>query len=42
LSAAHYLPMGQVRDPSATAGTLNRLQMELIAGRVSALRQCFY
>jgi hypothetical protein len=42
LSAAHYLPMGQVRDPSATAGTLNRMQMELIAGRVSALRQCFY
>ena len=42
LSAAHYLPMGQVRDPSTTAGTLNRVQMELIAGRVSALRQCFY
>jgi hypothetical protein len=42
LSAAHYLPMGQVRDPSATAGTLSRMQMELIAGRVSALRQCFY
>jgi hypothetical protein len=42
LSAAHYLPMGQVRDPSATMGTLSRMQMELIAGRVSALRQCFY
>jgi hypothetical protein len=42
LSAAHYLPMGQVRDPSASRGALNRLQMELIAGRVSALRQCFY
>jgi hypothetical protein len=42
LSAAHYLPMGQVRDPSASAGALNRMQMELIAGRVSALRQCFY
>ena len=42
LSAAHYLPMGQVRDPSAAAGALNRMQMELIAGRVSALRQCFY
>jgi len=42
LSAAHYLPMGQVRDPSAAVGALNRLQMELIAGRVSALRQCFY
>ena len=42
LSTAHYLPMGQVRDPSASAGSLNRMQMELIAGRVSALRQCFY
>src|SRR5262249_29063493 len=42
LSAVHYLPMGQVRDPSAAAGSLNRLQMELIAGRVAALRQCFY
>ena len=42
LSAAHYLSMGQVRDPSASAGALNRMQIELIAGRVSALRQCFY
>src|SRR5919197_2261725 len=42
LSAVHYLPMGQVRDPSASAGALNRMQIELIAGRVSALRQCFY
>ena len=42
LSAAHYLPMGQVRDPSASTGALTRMQMELIAGRVSALRQCFY
>jgi hypothetical protein len=42
MSAAHYLPMGQVRDPSAATGALSRMQMELIAGRVSALRQCFY
>jgi hypothetical protein len=42
LSTAHYLPMGSVRDPGASAGTLSRMQMELIAGRVSALRQCFY
>jgi AhpD family alkylhydroperoxidase len=42
LSDAHYLPMGQVRDPSASSGALNRMQMELIAGRISALRQCFY
>ena len=42
LSTTHYLPMGQVRDPSAAAGALKRMQIELIAGRVSALRQCFY
>jgi hypothetical protein len=42
LSVVHYLPMGRVRDPSTSSGTLNRMQMELIAGRVSALRQCFY
>jgi len=42
LSTAHYLPSEQVRNPTASAGTLNRMQMELIAGRVSALQQCFY
>lgn len=42
LSSAHYLPSGQVRNFYAKAGTLQRSQMELIAGRVSALRQCFY
>ena len=42
LSTAHYLPSDRVRDPSATAGALSRMQMELVAGRVSALRQCFY
>ena len=42
LSAAHYLPNTRVRDPSATQGSLSRPQMELIAGRVSALNECFY
>lgn len=42
LSTAHYLPMGRVREPGAAVGTLNRMPMELIAGRVAALRQCFY
>jgi hypothetical protein len=42
LSTVHYLPSGQVRNPSAASGTLSRMQMELIAGRVSALHQCFY
>jgi hypothetical protein len=42
LGAVHYLRNSQVRDLSAAAGTLSRMQMELIAGRVSALRRCFY
>lgn len=43
LAAAQYLSiagMGNyVRDPNRA---INRLQMELIAGRVSAINQCFY
>ena len=41
LSLAHYLTVEQMRD--LTLGrTLSRAQMELIASRVSALRECFY
>ena len=40
LSAAHY-PMVRCATQCLT-GVLNRMQIELIAGRVSALRQCFY
>ena len=42
LGNAHYLPIDQVRNPTASAGVLSRMQMELIAGRVSALHECFY
>ena len=42
LSAVHYLPNTSVRDPSASQGALSRPQMELIAGRVSILNDCFY
>jgi hypothetical protein len=42
LSAVHYLPMDEVADPRAGLPTLSRPQMELIAGRVSALNECFY
>lgn len=42
LSGAHYLPMRDVRNPEASRGALNRPQIELIAGRVSALNECFY
>jgi hypothetical protein len=42
LSEVHYLPMTDVMDPGATAHGLARAQIELVAGRVSALNECFY
>jgi len=42
LSEVHYLPMDDVIDPRARLRVLSRAQMELIAGRVSALNECFY
>ena len=42
LSAVHYLPNARVRDPSASQGSLSRPQMELVAGKVSILNDCFY
>ena len=42
LSKAHYVPMLQVMDPSADGRALTRPQIELVAGRVSALNECFY
>jgi hypothetical protein len=41
LSAAHYLPVEQIGDFTARRA-LDRMQMELVAARVSALNQCFY
>jgi hypothetical protein len=41
MSAAHYLPVEQIGDFTARR-TLDRMQMELVAARVSALNQCFY
>ncbi len=41
LGAAHYVPSDQVTDVTV-ARTLSRPQMELVAGRVSALNECFY
>lgn len=41
LSAAHYLSPKEMMD--LTRGrSINRAQIELVAGRVSALRECFY
>lgn len=43
LSDVHYLEMPKVRQHGVDAGrALNRSQMELIAGRVSALNACYY
>ncbi len=43
LSAAQYLPLEQVVDVKAEPGrALSRAQIELVAGRVSALNECFY
>jgi hypothetical protein len=43
LSGAHYLPHKLVREAGVDAGrALNRSQIEIVAGRVSALNECFY
>ena len=43
LGAVQYLPPEQVTNPTANGGrALTRPQIELLAGRVSALSDCFY
>ncbi len=43
LSAAQYVPMWAVGVPTWSEGrALDRQQIELLAGRVSALNDCFY
>jgi hypothetical protein len=39
---AHYLPVAEIGNPMARAARVDRMQMELVAARVSALNQCFY
>lgn len=39
---AHYLTVDDVLDPSAQGRHLSRPQMELVAGRISAINECFY
>ena len=41
LSEAHYLPIEKIPDPTCHRA-LDRMQMELVAARVSALNECFY
>lgn len=40
-SDAHYIPVPQIPDPSVRR-SIDRMQMELVAARVSALNECFY
>lgn len=42
LAGAHYMSIEHVPDPTFRSGALDRMQMELVAARVSALNQCFY
>jgi hypothetical protein len=42
LARAHYLGMAEMADLGRGRGVLDRRQVELVAGRVSALRECFY
>jgi hypothetical protein len=42
LLAAQYVPFERVPDVAFSERTLSRAQMELVAGRVSALNECFY
>lgn len=43
LATAQYVSIEQLTDPSANGGrALSRAQIELVAGRVSAVNECFY
>lgn len=42
LSEAYYVPVHQVANPTFDGRALNRSQIELVAGRVSSLNECFY
>ena len=42
LSSAQYIPMQEMADLNWSRGTLSRRQIEFVAGRLSAHRECFY
>lgn len=42
LAAAQYMSDEQMADPLWNRGTLSRAQMELVAGRLSLIRECFF
>ena len=42
MADAQYIPDKEMSDPNWTRGTLSRVQIELVATRVSQQRECFY
>lgn len=42
LAAAQYIPVDEMRELGWNRGTLARHEMELVAARLSAARECFY
>ena len=40
-STSHYVAMADIQNPTVRRD-LDRLQMELVAARVSAMNECFY
>ena len=42
LAEEHYLPGSEMTDFATGIRAIDRMQMELVAGRVSALHQCVY
>lgn len=42
LAGAQYMSDAQMADPAWNRGTLSRPQMELVAGRISRIRECFF
>jgi len=42
LAEAQYMSDAQMSDPLWNRGTLSRPQMELVAGRLSLVRRCFF
>jgi hypothetical protein len=42
LASAQYMANEQMADPCWTRGLLSRAQMELVAGRLSLIRECFF
>jgi len=42
LAEAQYMSDAQMDDPRWNRGTLSRPQMELVAGRLSLIRECFF